>query len=96
MTLFRNDTHRDIWLEHHCHMCFHHQGAGCKIVQRALRTGRKPVEWERNPRKNALMQDSIKCNEETRSPPTLTKRVVNEDVPMFDVAAPIDMDTEHA
>jgi hypothetical protein len=44
-----------------------------------------------------LMQDTIKCNEETQQPPLANaKRVVNEDIPMFDVTAPTDMDPDHA
>lgn len=83
--IFKNQTHQDIWVEHHCHRCFHHNGAGCEILQRALQSGRKPVEWDRNPRKGVLMQDSIKCNEETRLPPTTKAAARFEDVPMFDV-----------
>jgi hypothetical protein len=93
MTLFKNETHQDIWIEHHCERCA--RNPGCPIVLRAIRTGRKPKEWDRNPRKNALMQDSIKCTMECRVLP-ITKRVVNEDVPMFDVSAPVNMDGDHA
>lgn len=104
MALFKNQTHQDIWIEHHCGRCYYGRGLGdpaqpqCKILAWALGHGRKPVAWERNPRKNVLMQDSIKCNQETRTPPKFggTRRVADEDVPMFDVAPPVDMDTEHA
>ena len=97
MALFKNPTHQAIWLEHHCHRCWHHRGSGCPIVQKALRTDRKPVEWQRNPRKNVLMQDSIKCNEETKLPPPATRpRVVDETGSLFDVNIPINMDGDHA
>jgi hypothetical protein len=95
MTLFKNQTHQDIWIQHHCERCFH--GLDCPILERALRTKRKPPQWDRSTRKNALMQDTIKCNEFTTQPPLANaKRVVNEDVPMFDVQAPPDMDPDHA
>lgn len=97
MSLFNNPTHQHIWLEHHCHQCFHHRGRGCPIVQKALQSDRKPVEWERNPRKNVLMQDSIKCNVETRRPPPVGRAPkAFDDVPMFDVDTPTDMDGNHA
>lgn len=98
MTLFKNETHQAIWVEHHCDRChFGQADTLCPILHRALRSGRKPVEWERNPRKNVLMQDSIKCNSETRSPPTTAKRVVPDETgSLFDVAAPINMDGDHA
>lgn len=95
MSLFKSVTHQEIWIEHHCHRCWHNPG--CPILAKALRTDRKPVEWDRNPRKNALMQDSIKCNSETRQPPTIARATVaDETLSMFDVSAPVDMDTEHA
>lgn len=97
MALFRSQTHQDIWVEHHCHRCFHHNGSGCKILSRALRSNRKPVEWERNTRAGILMSETMKCNEETKLPPTVGRRVVNEDVPMFDIETPDGpMDSEHA
>lgn len=92
--IFKNATHQDIWIEHHCERCA--RNPGCPIVLRAIKTGRKPVEWERNPRKNALMQDSIKCNEETRQLPRNIRPRIDIDVPMFDVTAPVNMDGEHA
>jgi hypothetical protein len=79
-----------------CDRC-HYGRVGCPILIKALDSGRKPVEWDRNPRKNALMQETIKCNKFTTQPPRAgVKRVVNEDVPMFDVQAPPDMDPDHA
>lgn len=98
MTLFKNQTHQDIWIEHHCHRCW--RNGACTILDKALRTNRKPVEWERNPRKNVLMQDSIKCNEQAKLPPPVARfhydGDMSIDVPMFDVAAPINMDGDHA
>jgi hypothetical protein len=96
MSLFKNVTHQDIWIEHNCERCARLPGP-CPIIAKVVASAnpRKPVEWERNPRKNALMQDSIKCKAKVTKLPT-GRRVVNEDVPMFDVTAPIDMDGDHA
>lgn len=93
MTLFRNDTHRDIWIEHHCRTCFqpdeanrrlHGADTQCPILQRALNTDRKPVEWERNPRPQ-LMQDTIICNSYQDKPRKAKADKQFEDVGMFDV-----------
>jgi hypothetical protein len=92
--IFNNPVHQTIWVEHHCHRCW--QYPDCRILERAIRTDRKPVEWERNRRKNVLMQDSIKCNEESRLPPPSSRPVVDENVPMFDVTPTGRMDSEHA
>lgn len=92
--IFKSSVHRDIWIEHHCERCA--RNPGCPIVLRAIKTDRKPKEWERNPRKNALMQDSIKCSSECRRLPRETKPRIDIDVPMFDVQTPIEMDTDHA
>lgn len=95
--IFRNLTHRDIWIDHHCNRCHHgQQTAVCPILARAITSDRKPVEWDRNTRKNATMAESIKCNSETRLPPRDTRPVVDVDVPMFDVTATVDMDADHA
>jgi hypothetical protein len=96
MALFRSQLHQDIWIEHHCGRCFFGE-IDCSILAKALRTNRKPVEWDRNTRTGALMAETMKCNNETRQPPTLSRPVVNEDVPMFDVET-IDgpMDSDHA
>jgi hypothetical protein len=63
-----------------------------------LESNRKPVEWERNTRKNSLMQDTIKCSEQAKLPPVQSRGLhsTRADVPLFDVAAPIDMDPDHA
>lgn len=82
MTLFRDSTHQAIWIEHHCERCFH--GLDCPILEKALTSGRKPPQWERNQRAH-LMQDSIKCNSYTKRPPKLEVHKDFEDVPMFDV-----------
>lgn len=94
MSLFRNQVHQDIWIEHHCERCWHHPD--CPILRKALTSDRKPVEWDRNTRKGALMQDTIKCNSETRTAPPRPKPL-GIDVPMFDVT-PTDatMDGDHA
>lgn len=97
MTLFKNPTHQAIWTEHHCDRCYFGQADTlCPILHRALRSNRKPVEWDRNPRKNVLMQDSIKCNSETRTAPSTQRPRVDIDVPMFDVDTPVRMDGDHA
>lgn len=102
MALFRSPLHQDVWIEHHCARCYfytqiRHDGQGCPILARALRSDRKPVEWDRNTRNGALMSETIKCNNETRQPPTMSRAVVNEDVPMFDVETPDGtMDPDHA
>jgi hypothetical protein len=98
MALFRNATHQDIWIEHNCERCAHNPGCPIiiKVVQTPLDRQRKPVEWERNPRKNALMQDSIKCKEKVTRLPIARHPKSFDDVPMFDVAAQTDMDPDHA
>lgn len=90
MTLFRNVTHQEVWIEHHCDPCFNsfkNSGSPCLILVRALTTGRKPREWERNTsnKKSQLMKDTMKCNAETKRPPKLERAKVFEDVPMFDL-----------
>lgn len=79
--LFKNKTHRDVWIESNCERCAHNPG--CTILAKALRTDRKPVEWERNPRKTALMAETIRCKSKTRVLPR--PKPLNIDVPMFDV-----------
>jgi hypothetical protein len=84
MTLFKSQVHQDIWIEHHCERCA--RNPDCPIVLRAITTGRKPVEWKRNPRKNVLMQDTIKCEAECRTLPRQTKRVdMEQDCGLFDI-----------
>lgn len=98
MSLFRSVLHQEIWIEHNCERCAHYneeQGIACPILERALRTGRKPVEWDRNTRKNALMQDTIKCRAKVRYLPVRKPKVDNT-IAMFDVSAPVDMDDDHA
>lgn len=100
MTIFKNDTHQEIWVEHHCERCWHYSeedARACPILAYALRTGRKPPQWDRSTRKNATMADSIRCNMETKQPPRAdARRVANEDVSMFDVEPPVNMDGDHA
>lgn len=89
MTLFKSVTHQEIWIEHHCERCFHYseeEGRACPILARALTTGRKPKQWDRNTSAKAqLMKDTIRCNEETRIPPKLERTKHFEDEPMFEV-----------
>lgn len=96
--IFKNRTHQDIWIEHNCERCAHNPGCPIigKIVATPLDRQRKPVEWERNPRKNALMQDSIKCKSKVRTLPIARAPKDFDDVPMFDVQAPVNMDGDHA
>ena len=102
MPLFKNQLHQEIWIEHHCGFCYHGKGLSdptqtqCQILAKALAHDRKPVQWERNPRKGVLMADTMKCHAETRTPPLLARPVVNVDLPMFDVISTERMDTDHA
>lgn len=82
MTLFRNATHQDIWIEHHCERCAHNPG--CPIVYKAITTGRKPKEWDRNKRAQ-LMKDTMRCNAEVKQLPKIKTAKTFEDVPMFDL-----------
>jgi hypothetical protein len=95
MTLFKTPTAQDVWIEHHCLRCYRMAGGfspdddiPCPILDKALTSGRKPPEWDRNQRAQ-LMQDAYRCNEFRTTPPR-TKPKQYEDVPMFDVGAPVD------
>lgn len=95
MTLFKNDTHQEIWMENWCDNCyqsFKNSGTSCPILVRALDSGRKPPQWERRPRET-LMAKTIKCNEFARKPPRAVRAKLFEDVPMFDV--PTDTDANY-
>lgn len=94
MTLFRSQVHQEIWRQRWCETCFQPDEAArrlygkdsvCPIWERAIRTNRKPVQWDRKPRATD-MDRTIKCNEHASKPP-ITKRpsVKTEDVPLFDV-----------
>lgn len=81
MTLFKNQTAQDIWIEHNCHRCFqpdeaarreHGKDTQCPIQEQALRTGRKPTQWERKPRAQT-MAGAIKCNA-YQAKPSLNRR----------------------
>src|SRR5258708_38729490 len=70
MTLFRNTTHQEVWRMRWCETGFQTDEAQrriqgkdtqCPIWAAAIRSGRKPVAWERNPRADE-MERSIKCN----------------------------------
>jgi hypothetical protein len=96
MTIFRNNTHRDLWIDRHCHTCYQPEEAArriqgrdtqCPILKRALTPGRKtlPKEWEAT--RSDEMERSIKCNEYTPRPPR-NIRVFSKDyeeIAMFDV-----------
>lgn len=94
MTLFTTKTHQDIWQQRWCHTCFqpdeaarrlHGKQSVCPIWERAIRTGRKPVEWDRMPRADQ-MERTIRCNSYLDAPPVNRRRATidSEDVPLFD------------
>lgn len=94
MTLFRSQTHQEIWQMANCHTCFQpeeaarrlhgKEGSVCPIWAKAMRTDRKPVEWDRKPRA-ADMDRTIKCNSHTPKPPIHRREKHFEDVPLFEV-----------
>jgi hypothetical protein len=94
MTLFRSQTHQEIWQMRWCHTCFQPDEAArrlhgktdsvCPIWEKAMRTDRKPVEWDRKPRATD-MDRTITCNSHTSEPPIIKRaKAVVEDVPLFD------------
>lgn len=98
MSLFKSRLHQDIWIEHHCERCARLPGP-CPIIEKVLMADnpRKPVEWDRNTRKNALMQDSIKCNMEVSKLPIVRPKAFEDmTMAMFDVTPTTTMDTDHA
>lgn len=91
MTLFRTETPRGVWIEQHCVRCWRGKDAGdparpqCPILTKAIRTDRKPVEWQRNPRANTIA-GMYKCDEFSTEPPRVKRQEQQfEDVPMFEV-----------
>ena len=81
MTLFKSQTHQEIWLDRWCHTCYQPDEAmrrimgadtQCPIQKRALETGRKPVKWERNARAHD-MENAIRCHEYLDKPRTTRK-----------------------
>lgn len=97
--LFRNDIHRDVWVEHNCGNCFQPneverrlQGKNtmCPILKRALDSGRKPVEWKRT--RSDLMAKSIKCTEFSATATSYRTRKTNGVDPdqhsLFDIEEP--------
>lgn len=95
MSLFRSAVHRAVWVESHCLGCWRYRSgrqiadSGCPILDRADRTDRKPVEWQRNPR-GELMSDTYKCAEKASRPP---RPPATEDatLPLFDITPVVDM-----
>lgn len=93
MTLFKNGTHQDIWIEHNCHRCFQPDEAArrtqgkdtmCPIIKRAINSGRKPKEWDRMPREK-LMSKSIKCNAFQATPASTARaKAPEQDTSLFD------------
>lgn len=107
--LFRNKTHQEVWIDRWCRTCFQPDEAQrrlqgkptmCPILNKAMVSiaqgrPRKPEEWERT--RADEMEKSIKCNAYQPIPPPVGKRDAPvEDVPMFDVEIPVDIDTNHA
>lgn len=94
MTLFRSSSQQEMWRERWCQSCFQPQEAArriqgtdtqCPIWERAMRTDRKPVEWDRNTRTDEIWR-SIKCNAYTSKPPVNRRQPKQfEDVPLFDI-----------
>ena len=77
-----------------CHTCFqpdeaarrlHGKDSVCPIWAKAMKSDRKPVEWDRKPRATD-MDRTITCNEYTSKPPIVRRATsVQDDVPLFDV-----------
>lgn len=94
MTLFRNNTHKEVWQQRWCRTCFQPDEAArriqgketqCPIWEKAMSTDRKPVQWDRNTRTDE-MEKSIKCNSYAPKPPITSRdKAIAEDVAMFDV-----------
>lgn len=93
MTLFKNQTHQEVWQQRWCGTCFqpdeaarrlHGKNTQCPIWAHAISTGRKPVQWDRMARADQ-MDRTIRCNTYQDSP-SVTRRPVaeNEGVPLFD------------
>lgn len=85
MTLFPNQTARDVWRGHWCERCFqpdeaakrlHDRGPGCPIIAKALERDRKPVEWVRNARA-ATMSVAYGCNAFMKRP-AVNRRATTE------------------
>jgi hypothetical protein len=94
MTLFRNDTHSELWRQRWCHTCFQPDEAArriqgkdtqCPIWAKAIGSGRKPPEWSRNTRADEMVK-TIRCNAYQDQPP-VNRRGVSDQVtePLFDV-----------
>lgn len=86
MTLFKNSTAQEVWISHWCARCYRTRDGktDCDIIAKALRTERKPPEWDRNDRAQT-MAERLKCNEFSRKPPRRrAKDKQYEDIPMFD------------
>lgn len=92
MTLFASLTAQEIWIEMNCHQCWqpdeaarreHGKETQCPIQERALRIGRKPVEWKRNTRQT-IMAHAYKCNAYQDKPAVSRRDSVDENVPLFE------------
>lgn len=94
MTLFRNDIHQELWRQRWCETCWQPDEAArrvqdkdsvCPIWERAIRTERKPVQWDRTRQTN--MEHSIRCNSYTDKPESTARQVSQEtQVPMFETS----------
>ncbi len=69
--LWKSSTAQDIWIEHNCDPCYRtaaRTGQPCPILMRALTSGRKPVEWDRNPRASIISEPSGATHVRSRCP----------------------------
>ena len=82
MAAFKSKLAQEVWTEHWCVRCYRDQN-DCPILQKALRTNKKPKEWERNARAETMAK-AVTCTAFSRKPPLFAKRQVFEDVSMFD------------
>lgn len=92
MTLFHNNTHKELWRQRWCDTCFQKDEAkrriqgketACPIWAKAMKSDRKPPEWDRT--RSDEMEKSIKCNAYEPRPAAVKRGNKFEDVPMFDV-----------
>lgn len=84
MTLFKNDTEQDVWIEANCVVRKCYRNPNCPILARGIARDRKPREWDRNTRATQ-MKDKYKCNAYGSNAPKPQREKDFEDVSMFDV-----------
>lgn len=84
LSLFKDDTAQDIWIEANCVVRKCYRQPTCPILARALARDRKPREWDRNSRATT-MASVYRCNAFGEKAPKPVVRKDFEDVPMFEV-----------